>query len=135
MDLQTIVVDDDDVASFLLNKFLIIAEFIEPKIYLTAIDALEYLINEQNKEVTYVIFLDINMPLMDGWQFLDELEAKNIKSNYFIFLITSSVNKNDKKKSLRYKHVENLLVKPINLSILESLKKTTSLSAFFKKTD
>lgn len=131
MDLQAIVVDDDDVACFLLNKFLILAKFNEAKIFLTAIDALEYLINGQNKEVTYVIFLDINMPVMNGWQFLDELEAKNIKSNYFIFLITSSVNQRDKDKSLKYNHVMDLLVKPINLSVLKALKKNQYLVSFF----
>ncbi|WNH10481.1 response regulator [Thalassobellus suaedae] len=133
MDLQLIVVDDDDVACFLLNKFLIHAGFSEPKIYLKAKDALDYLNNEQNTEVTYAIFLDINMPLMSGWQFLDELEAKHIKSKYFIFLITSSINPKDKDKSLTYNHVMDLLVKPINSSALKALKKNEYLASFFNK--
>jgi CheY-like chemotaxis protein len=133
MDLQTIVVDDDDVACFLLRKFLMLAGYTEPKIYLSALDALEYLKNEQNKEINYVIFLDINMSIMNGWQFLEALEIKNFKSNYFIFLITSSVNKKDKDKSLTYNNVIDLLVKPINLNLLQSIKKTPCLTSFFNE--
>lgn len=59
-----------------------------------------------------LIFLDLNMPLMDGWLFLSQLKALSIETP--IVILTSSINEFDINKSKKYKQVKMFLSKPIN---------------------
>ena len=80
--------------------------------------ALDYLTN--NEEWPEVILLDINMPVMDGFQFLEEYQKldKNGKSTK-IFILTSSSRDEDRRKSLSSGAVEDYFDKPLNDSHLE----------------
>ena len=66
-------------------------------------------------ELPDVILLDVNMPVMNGWQFLDAYQ--NLKANLAkeiqIFLVTSSMNDQDKEYSKRYNCVQDYIVKPL----------------------
>ena len=70
-----------------------------------------------------IIFLDIDMPLMDGFQFLDEFEnlSENIKQHCKIVMLTSSINSNDVKTSKRYSNVKEYINKPLTKESLKSL--------------
>ncbi len=131
MNLQPLVIDDDNVICFLIKKLLKLSVYPEPKSFLSAVDALEYVKNEQNIKKTYVIFLDINMPNMNGWEFIEALESHAIKSNYFIYIITSSIDENDKHKSTTYSSVKKFISKPLKTIDLELLKESKDLKPFF----
>ncbi len=63
-----------------------------------------------------VIFLDINMPLVNGWDFLDEfrkLKPQLSKKNIRIYMVSSSIDKMDMQKARISKDVTGYLVKPI----------------------
>lgn len=66
-----------------------------------------------------VVFLDINMPVMDGWEFLEDLSSKEI--NIPIYMLTSSIDKNDNEKSKKYSTVIGFLNKPLKQEKLESI--------------
>jgi CheY-like chemotaxis protein len=70
-----------------------------------------------------VIFLDIDMPLMDGFQFLDEFEnlSENIRNHCKIVMLTSSINSKDVKKSKRYTNVREYINKPLTKDSLKAL--------------
>lgn len=70
-----------------------------------------------------IIFLDIDMPLMDGFQFLDEFEnlSENIRNHCKIVMLTSSINSRDVKKSKRYTNVKEYLNKPLTKESLKAL--------------
>jgi CheY-like chemotaxis protein len=70
-----------------------------------------------------VIFLDIDMPLMDGFQFLDEFEnlSENIRNHCKIVMLTSSINSRDTKKSKKYNSVKEYLNKPLTKENLKAL--------------
>jgi CheY-like chemotaxis protein len=70
-----------------------------------------------------VIFLDIDMPLMDGFQFLDEFEnlSENIRTHCKIVMLTSSINSKDVKKSKRYTNVREYINKPLTKDSLKAL--------------
>lgn len=68
-----------------------------------------------------VILLDLNMPIMDGWQFLDELAKIPAAKTIPIYIVSSSVDSRDIKKAETYKMVNKYIVKPFSISKIQSL--------------
>jgi CheY-like chemotaxis protein len=101
----------------MINKILI--QKIDSKfnifVFNNAQDALEKIILEDPQ----IIFLDLNMPVMNGWDFLDVLQRKNIKLD--VYILTSSVDPNDKKKAEKYENVKGFLTKPLSKETLEPI--------------
>lgn len=68
-----------------------------------------------------VILLDINMPILDGWQFLDGIVTIEVIKKVTIFIVTSSIDPRDKEKAKSYANVKNFVVKPITQHKLNDL--------------
>ncbi len=92
--------------------------------------AIEFLKNAEkiaeagnNTVMPDVIFLDIDMPLMDGFQFLDEFENLTERTKNFckIVMLTSSINSRDVKKSKKYDNVKEYINKPLTKESLKGL--------------
>jgi CheY-like chemotaxis protein len=116
------IIDDDPMHLYLTKHCIEISCLVE-KIYTfkngkVAFDALSEKINE-NKELPSIIFLDINMPVWDGWQFLEEFSKIAISYNIPIYLLTSSNSEVDIDKAKRYGLSEYFLIKPLNQKQLE----------------
>ncbi|MEC5165419.1 CheY-like chemotaxis protein [Flavobacterium sp. PL11] len=64
-----------------------------------------------------LILLDVNMPIMDGWEFMDEmlLQQDKIKKNIVIYLVSSSIALEDKTKAQSYSNILGYLSKPITI--------------------
>jgi CheY-like chemotaxis protein len=71
-----------------------------------------------------LIFLDLNMPIMNGWEFLEELKNLNdtLQLSYKIFVLSSSINPDDRKKAENNPLVTGYLSKPLSIEILEQIK-------------
>jgi CheY-like chemotaxis protein len=78
-------------------------------------DAIEQLLGflENTAELPDFILLDLNMPIMDGWQFLDAYMNLNINKEIPIFIATSSIDPRDLEKSKSYAVVEDYVLKPV----------------------
>jgi CheY-like chemotaxis protein len=118
------VVDDDPLYIFSMKKVLKLTEFCnEAKFFKNGQEALDELIPQLEAGVLPdVIFLDISMPLMNGWQFLDHLikypQSKEIK----IYIISSSIDPYDTGKSSSYDIVTDYIYKPITIEKMKELK-------------
>ncbi|MBU2997006.1 response regulator [Cellulophaga baltica] len=85
-------------------------------VYENGEEALEDLVNELKNEekLPEVIFLDLNMPIMDGWGFLDNFcKIPNIESQTSIYILSSSINPDDINKSKNYSIVKDFIQKPL----------------------
>lgn len=112
----TYVVDDDPIQCFLIKKMLEeIDGFGQIESYPNGKIALDIIKdrNENQQNIPKVIFLDINMPVMDGWEFLNQLRKENQLPNIPIFIITSSIDTRDFDKAKRMGDlVKGYIVKP-----------------------
>lgn len=66
-----------------------------------------------------IIFLDLNMPELDGWGFLDKMREQMI--GYKVYILTSSTSELDRQRSKEYANVEGFLVKPIEEDVLTKI--------------
>lgn len=131
MKLTTILVDDDKIFHFLMDIMLKEIHISDTPLYLLEGKAfLAWFENKRKPEEVALVFLDLNMPLIDGWQVLDYLHKKEAK-NIFVVIITSSIDPKDKKRAEAYPMVIDFLVKPIALEDLIALKKHPLLSPYF----
>jgi CheY-like chemotaxis protein len=92
----------------------------------TGIDALEYLKSKKDDENLHpeLIFLDINMPGMNGWEFLEEynkLDEKS-KSRAIVVMLTTSDNPDDKQKSAMINIASDFRTKPLTGEMLTEIK-------------
>jgi len=70
-----------------------------------------------------VIFLDLNMPVMDGWEFLDEFSNISYKHNIRVYILSSSINSIDIKRAKEYSVVRDYITKPLtDTKIIELFK-------------
>jgi CheY-like chemotaxis protein len=129
---QILCVDDDPITLMLCKKVIIKASFSNEIITsqngeeaLCYFNTLKYANSENQLEKhPQLIFLDLNMPVMGGWEFLDHFnsadfsEFKNIK----VVVLSSTIDPEDLEKSTTYPMVIDFLSKPITLPMLEYLK-------------
>lgn len=126
---KVMLIDDNEIDN-LINQKMIEAAAITENIYTHtgAKSAIEFLRNmEKLKNATDVlpdvIFLDIDMPLMDGFQFLDEFEklSNNTKKMCKIIMLTSSINPQDFDRSKKYSSVKLYLNKPLSQESIQKV--------------
>lgn len=118
-----IIIDDSKLDCFIAEKIIQnIGSFSSVKSYFQATEALEIIKNstgEENAALT-VIILDIQMPVMNGFQFVEAFEQlpEDIQSKYAIFLFSSSINENDKNRLENYPSIRCFFGKPISKDII-----------------
>jgi CheY-like chemotaxis protein len=115
---QVLLIDDDQVYLFAATKTIEATGLAgNVEVCTNGLDALEYLkkIIGTSGKLPDVIFIDINMPVMDGWEFLEEYKtlANHIGSRIKIYILSSSVDKNDIMRSKEYNSVIDYVVKPV----------------------
>lgn len=120
--MRIMLVDDDDVLNY-CNKRVIDQHFgkgkVDLEIFESVDEALEYLSDSSN-EIDY-IFLDINLPGKNGWDFLNEYEEKQLKSlhpNTIIYVTSTSLYENDRIMSEKNDLVSKFILKPLTEEIL-----------------
>jgi CheY-like chemotaxis protein len=124
---QVLCVDDDPITLLLCKKVLERFSFCNEIITSTnGEETLLYLNTLLNTSSTKpdLIFLDLNMPVMGGWEFLEAFKTQNYKNFHTtkIVVLSSSIDPNDLKKAQNYPMVIAFLPKPISKSMLEDLK-------------
>lgn len=112
-----ILVDDQPIANFITRKLLEIEGYNQNVIDFTnPEEALVYLENKQDA----LIFLDLNMPEMNGWEFLDHLKSKSLKHR--IIILTSSTSTIDQNRAKEYDSVVKYVEKPLNKEKFKELQ-------------
>ncbi len=125
------IIDDDPIFVYGTKKVMKEVDFCSDIIVYNngqdAINGLRNLVKEK-KEMPSLIFLDLNMPVMDGWEFLDDfitIPNNNIEKVH-VYVISSSIDANDFIRARNYEVVNNYILKPITPEDLVAVLKMFS---------
>jgi CheY-like chemotaxis protein len=118
------VVDDTPLDRFILCRIVQNASFAEEIIEKeSAMDALDFLSEASSDQLPEIIFLDINMPVMSGFDFLESYATlpENITGTCRIFLLTSSIYPGDKERADKISFVKGFINKPLTAEKLQQI--------------
>ena len=118
------IIDDDPIFIFSAKKLMELADFCKGFIvFHNGKEALNHLntIISSNEELPDVILLDLNMPVMDGWEFLEEFIKIRSEKAITIYIVSSSIDPSDINKAKSYHNVNNYIVKPVTIDSLKSV--------------
>ena len=121
-----LLIDDDEATNFINEMVIEESGKAEEVVKIqSAFDALTFLKSEEKGKHPQpdLIFLDINMPGMDGWEFLEEYEKLDdgMKAKVILVMLTTSVNPDDKKKAEQFNIVDNFMLKPLTVDDFNSI--------------
>jgi CheY-like chemotaxis protein len=121
------LIDDDPINNIINTRFLERAFPVHVTTFTSAKEALNYLKKDQHliSQLPDLVFLDIFMPQMDGWEFLDEFQRLPVwvvhKCN--VIMLSSSPDRADIEKSKRYQCVREYISKPLTTEKVKNLMK------------
>lgn len=119
------IIDDDRIYQSLTKKMLLkINADVEINQFRNGLEAFEFFTAEleKNNKLPQIILLDINMPTMDGWEFLEEIENLKINLNEIdIYVVSSSIAIQDVEKAKSNPHIISYITKPIKPELLSKL--------------
>jgi CheY-like chemotaxis protein len=122
--INLLVIDDDDINIFIIKK---IVEKTGYNVNMTSKGngqlAIDYLIEVTNDTALFpnLMLVDINMPVLNGWEFLEAYEDLNIPRHPDMYMLSSSVYENDIEKAKTYKSIKGFISKPLSIERLSEL--------------
>ncbi len=128
------IIDDDKIYVNLVKKIIEIKKLSENLlIYKNGKEALDYFkeimqnVTDEDK-LPDIIFLDLNMPVMDGWEFLNEfIKIKNnLSKKITLYVVSSSIDPRDLERARSFNLVTDYLIKPIELKKFEKIFEKTA---------
>jgi len=125
MPIRFIIIDNDPVNNLLCTLAIKdVADDIEIQAFDSPVKGFEYITTEYlNTENLTVLLLDINMPTWSGWAFLDNFEKldEKIKRQIKIYILSSSIDTNDKHRARENKNVVDYIEKPLSGKTVSSM--------------
>ncbi len=119
-----LVIDDDPIASLIMeraNHMVQLAEQVH--CFYSAVDGLNYLndLKARRQKFPEIIFLDICMPIVSGWQFLEQLEALG-GTDTSVYMLALSADQEHMNRAMNVASVKDYIVKPITVERLKAIK-------------
>lgn len=121
------IIEDDPVHAVITKKYLELSQMVEEIIlYHNGKEAYDGLVERAttNAEMPNLILLDLNMPIWDGWQFLEAFLKLPTSSASQIYILSSSNNDDDRSRAKVYGLLEHYLLKPISLPAIKEVLET-----------
>lgn len=132
--LQILIIDDDEINNFIAARLIDkIPVKTNISTRLNGLEGLNYIKSnlEHTESLPDIIFLDINMPIMNGWEFLDEFEElkSKIGKSVSINMLSSSVYNDDITKAETYTTVNKFISKPLTVEKIKDLYQSLNITA------
>lgn len=112
---KCIIVDDDVIFHMIAERYIKNSGLDEePQTFEDGVELKRFFEAKPDPDTHYIIFLDINMPIMSGWDFLEWVKDHTIAKAMSVFIVTSSKNPDDEQHASQYDLVKGFLIKPFN---------------------
>ena len=132
MAFHLLLIDDDPMVIFIHKAVLSQEQMLrDSQAFHQATEAINYLQANNQVDQTFLILLDINMPRMDGWEFLDAIKQMSWECTFHIIMVTSSISDDDRAKSSRYPMVIDYLIKPLGQEGVQRILRHPRLQALW----
>jgi len=119
---RILLVDDDPVYTMIMRKLLQMQNLsAQCESFNNGLSAVDYLRERYKEDELNLIFLDINMPILDGWGVLERIDNFASPENVGVIVISSSVNEKDVRRANSSRFVIDFLIKPVLGEHLELL--------------
>lgn len=123
---RVMLIDDNEIDNIINEKIIEASNFADSiLVFQTGQEALAYLQEHQDveEELPEIVFLDINMPIMDGFQFLDDFEkfSNLVREKCKIIMLSSSISPKDIDRAASSRYVKKYLNKPLNSRYLDAI--------------
>jgi len=120
------IVDDDSIYVFGLKKLIEMHDFCDNMlVFRNGEEAIKYLepVITKSESLPDVILLDINMPVMDGWDFMEEfIKLKPMMAKeVLVYMVSSSIHDEDVQRAKSYSDVSGYVIKPVTLADLKTI--------------
>jgi CheY-like chemotaxis protein len=134
MSIRILIVDDDKAVRFFHQITVTEGSLAsDPLSFCDGKEALDYLDQHFRESDYYLVLLDINMPVMNGWDLLKAISEKGYSEHVYFAMVTSSVDRADREKAKSYSHVIDFVEKPISLEEYKRIVDTSPISEFFNE--
>jgi CheY-like chemotaxis protein len=123
---KTCIIDDDDVYIYAIKRLMSLQKLCEDiLVFKNGKDAVDYFVQHKDQvdALPDLILIDVNMPILDGWGFINEYLAHGFDQvkNADLYMISSSIDPRDVKKAEALPIIKKYIFKPITLQELNSL--------------
>ncbi|MEQ9466151.1 MAG: response regulator [Ekhidna sp.] len=120
---KVLLVDDDDIVNSINSVIIKHAKFANEVESINNVShAIEFLSQTKNSdEKPDVVFLDLNMPEKDGWDFIEEYEKLNMNGATKIIMLTSSISAKDEERASSSSQITAFISKPLSPELLETI--------------
>lgn len=120
------IIDDDKIYRFTTEKYIEMLQLASKVItYSDGEEAIDFIKSNlaDVDNLPDIIFLDVNMPIMDGWDFIEEYDKllPNIPKKIIVYMVSSSIDERDRKRALQFSEITDFIIKPITEEQLVSL--------------
>ena len=127
----TWLIDDDEIYLFSVKKVIELNRLCDNvQEFRNGRDAINFFVNhaQETNELPDVILVDINMPVMDGWEFIEAFrEVRNkLAKQISLYVVSSSVSETDQERARSFSNVSDYLVKPITATQLKQIYSAAS---------
>lgn len=130
--LKILLVDDDKVMLFLHEAFLkrsgVLCETVQ---CYNGEEALNYLDRYHSGNATFLVLLDINMPVMNGWEFLRAVDGRSYLSQVLIVMVSSATEESEKARAFTFRQVIDYQQKPLTVETCKRIIGSERLRGFF----
>lgn len=110
------IIDDDPICVFTTKIMLEVSKiYSDIQVFNSGKEAFDVLSTKSDDELPGIIILDINMPIWDGWDFLDEIVKSPLAGETKIYVVSSSNDPEDILKAKSYPMVVDFVLKPIDI--------------------
>ncbi|MBZ9728659.1 response regulator [Salegentibacter sp. JZCK2] len=133
--MKILIIEDDAVVAIMQKMWIAKTFNYKAELFSNGLEAVNFLDKEliDKPDETYLILLDLNMPVMNGWEFLEALEQRDYSAKVSVIVVTSSKFREDYEKAKESPLVIDFLNKPIGPNSLKKFIKEGELQFSHKK--